>query len=265
MAESKVVVPKLAATILLCRDAPEGLEVFMVVRHHQIDFASGALVFPGGKVAESDMEEGIRDLCAGVDGVPDDHLAVMVAAIREAFEESGILMAREQGSADPVSGERLGELEGYRERLNADEIGIVPFLKQEGLVLACDCLTRFAHWTTPAMMPKRFDTHFFIARAPADHVGAHDGSESVDSIWITPEKLLREADDGKWTVIFPTRCNILMLGESADVDEAIEKSRDRKIVEVLPWVEQREDGPFLCIPPEAGYPIPGAKMDKEMR
>lgn len=264
MADGKPVTPRPAATILMCRDGGDGLETFMVVRHHQIDFASGALVFPGGKVDEGDLDPKVRDHCLGLDNFSEELFPFAVAAIREAFEECGILLAREKGSDELISAERLLALEQYREVLSKDEMGILEFLEKENLTLACDCVHRYAHWITPEGMPKRFDTHFFIARAPEDHLGAHDGSESVDSIWISPGKLLKESDDGKWTVIFPTRCNILMLGESGDVDEAIQRSRDRKIVTVQPWVEERDDGPFLCIPPEAGYPVKGAKMDKGM-
>ena len=135
-----------------------------------------------------------------------------------------------------------------------EDIRILEFLKNEELVLACDCLHRFAHWITPAMVPKRFDTHFFVARAPEDHVAAHDGSESVDSVWITPERAMREADEGKWTVMFPTKCNLMLLGQSDNVDDAMAVSRARDIVTVEPWIEQENGQGYLCIPPEAGYP-----------
>ncbi len=243
-----------ASTILMCRDSAEGIETFMVVRHHQIDFASGALVFPGGKVDLADSDSALHERCRGIETVKKDLIPFQVAAIREAFEESGILFARELGSSALIPADRLSTLEHYRDPLNRGEISMLDFLVKEGLDLACDCLHRYAHWITPEFMPKRFDTHFFIARAPEDHLGAHDGSESVDSVWISPTRLQRESEEGKWTVIFPTRCNIELLDLSAAVDEAIEHRRANDIVTVMPWVEQRDEGTFLCIPPEAGYP-----------
>lgn len=231
----------------------------MVVRHHQIDFASGALVFPGGKVDDGDFE--VRDYCDGAGDADDTTLSMMVGAIREAFEECGILLARERGSTNLVSAERLLELEHYREPLNNGEISIRAFLAQENLVLACDTLVKFAHWITPEMMPKRFDTLFYLAVAPEDHLAVHDGKESVDSVWISPEDALAGATSGKYTIIFPTRLNVEMLGTSHSVAAAISDARARNIVSVLPWMEKRDDGMYLCIPPDAGYSISAEKME----
>ncbi|HUN49527.1 MAG TPA: hypothetical protein VMU42_00345, partial [Candidatus Sulfotelmatobacter sp.] len=106
-----------AATVLLLRDGAPGLEVFMVVRHHQIDFASGALVFPGGKVDQGDADPGLRARCRGAEGIDDATLALRVAAIREAYEECGVLLACPRGAAGLVPGARLKALHGWREKL----------------------------------------------------------------------------------------------------------------------------------------------------
>ena len=254
---SDIPVPVPAATILMLRDGEQGLEVFMVVRHHQIDFASGALVFPGGKVAEGDDE--VRDFCTGA-SEDDGQLALQVGAIREAFEECGILLAREKGSDQLLGGSTLEALEHYRNPLAKGELKIREFLEKEDLTLACDLLHRYAHWITPDMMPKRFDTHFYLAKAPADHIAIHDGHESVDSVWITPQAALDGARSGKYTVIFPTRLNIEMLGQSTSVANAIEMANQRNIVSVLPWTEKRDDGKYLCIPKNSGYSISEEKM-----
>ena len=242
----------------MLRDGPAGLETFMVVRHHQIDFASGALVFPGGKVDDGDFNA--REHCDGASDADDTMLAMMVGAIREAFEECGILLARDAGSDDLVSGERLARLDDYRDRLHKHELSLEEFLTREKLRLACDKLQHFAHWVTPEMMPKRFDTHFYLAEAPIDHLAVHDGHESVDSVWISPEDAVKGAEDGTYTIIFPTLLNIEMLGESDSVANAMDMAADRTIVEVLPWTEQRDDGNYLCIPAEAGYRVSEQKM-----
>lgn len=252
--------PVPAATILMLRDGPKGLEVFMVVRHHQIDFASGALVFPGGKVANSDGE--VRSQCTGVDNLDDVALSLRVGAIREAFEECGILLARPAGSSELIDGDRLANLEHYRDPLAKGEMTIKEFLDLENLILACETLNHFAHWVTPPMMPKRFDTHFYLACAPADHLALHDGHESVDSVWIRPQQALSEAKEGTRTVIFPTRLNIEMLAESDSVQQAFDDAANRTIVTVEPWTEKRDDGHYLCIPKEAGYAISEEKMPK---
>lgn len=255
--------PVPAATILMLRDGPTGLETFMVVRHHQIDFASGALVFPGGKIDSGDYE--VREYCHGVDALDNETLGVMAGAIREAFEECGVLLARAAGASELISGDRLITLDPYRRQLNENEVTFLEFLEREQLILACDCLLHFAHWVTPPMMPKRFDTHFYLAAAPWDHLAVHDGHESVDSIWISAKDALAGSKDGTYTIIFPTLLNIEMLGLSRDVENAMEMAESRKIVEVLPWTEMREDGSYLCIPPEAGYPYSEQKLPDTKR
>lgn len=251
---SEPVTPRLAATLLLARDGAEGMEIFMVVRHHQIDFASGALVFPGGSADKTDADARLRGLSDGVEGVSDAMLQVMVAAAREAFEECGVLYARPPGAAGLIAGreaEALGQK--YRKPLEADQIGMADIAEAEGLRLALDRLTHFAHWITPPTMPKRFDTHFFLAQAPEDHILAHDGHESVDSVWITPEQACAEADAGKRTVIFPTRLNIEKVGRSRTVAEAIARATEEPVVTVLPSSEMVEGGRIMRIPIEAGY------------
>lgn len=256
MSEPSIAFP--SATILMLRDGPSGLETFMVVRHHQIDFASGALVFPGGKVEDGDFD--VRQYCQGVDDADDTTVALMAGAIREAFEECGILLAREQGAEVLVPGERLKKLEHYRDPLNRGDVKLLDFLKDENLVLACDQLQHFAHWITPEMLPKRFDTHFYLASAPADHLAVHDGHESVDSVWISPEGALAGNNDGTYTIIFPTRVNVEMLGESNTVAEAMNSAAARRVESILPWPEQREDGNYICIPTDVGYVTTEEKM-----
>ncbi len=254
-----------AATILLLRagssqDASGApMEVFMVVRHHQIDFASGALVFPGGKAEPQDFDEALIPMLQGAHSDPNMR-AIQVSAIREAFEECGVLLAREAGNEAMVPGKRLSELEHYREKLNSGEVSLLDFLNTEQLVLACDTLTHFAHWITPEMMPKRFDTHFYLAMAPSDHVALHDGYESVDSVWISPADAIAEAAAGTKTVIFPTLRNLEKLGVSDSPEAAIAAATTAAVVPVLPWIEQREDGNYLRIPDAAGYAVNEEKM-----
>ena len=241
-----------AATILMLRPAATEFEVFMVVRHHQIDFASGALVFPGGKADEQDFDDA---LLAHLTGAHDDAnmRAIQVCAIREAFEECGILLAYDNDGV-MITGERLRELDSARKPLNDGSLSLLTFLQENGLSLACDQLVHFSHWITPEMMPKRFDTHFYLAVAPEDHLAIHDGYESVDSVWISPNQAIADAKDGKRTVIFPTLCNIEKLAAGSSVEDAIARAEADAIEPVLPWMESTEEGNFVCIPEGAGYP-----------
>lgn len=242
--------PLPAATLMLVRDRPGGIEVFMVKRHHQIDFASGALVFPGGKVDPHDRDPQLAELCDGVAGLDEYRLSLVASAIREGFEESGILLARKPGAAGSLDAKSATALSDWREKLNSGKSGLVEFLQTEGLRLSCDALVHFAHWVTPTMMPKRFDTHFYLAEAPQGQLGQHDGSESVDSVWVDPIAAL---DDKRWTIIFPTRLNLIRLGEARSVAEALQRARSSRIVTVEPTVISRDGKSFLTIPEDAGY------------
>lgn len=255
-------VPVPAATILMLRDNAEtgALEVFMVVRHHQIDFASGALVFPGGKAAPSDADPQVREYCDGAEGLDDIQLNLHVAAIREAFEESGVLLARQGGSEDLVSADVVDGLDKFRPELDRGGLPVLEFLKANDLRLACDQLVRFAHWITPDMMPKRFDTHFYLAASPTDQAAMHDGHETVDSVWANPVQITKEAEEGKWTIIFPTLMNIEKLGKSSTVAEALQTARGEDIVTVLPKVTRIDGERYLEIPVEAGYSVIHEKL-----
>jgi 8-oxo-dGTP pyrophosphatase MutT (NUDIX family) len=244
-----------ASTMLLLRQKPSEMEVFMMVRHDQIDFASGALVFPGGSVDASDhklVRKG--ELFAG-GGISDPVLlGLRVAAIRETFEESGILLARPVGSSELVSAPRASQVEAaHRVALCECKITFADILAEAKLVLALDLLVPFAHWITPAGLPKRFDTHFFVAMAPADQVGAHDGKESVDSIWVSPGAALEGATTGRFKLLFPTTRNLIKLGRQTTALGAIEAARKDKIVTVLPQILTQDGRRKLKIPAEAGY------------
>lgn len=245
--------PVPAATILLVRDGPAGLEVFMVVRHHEIDFASGALVFPGGKVDQGDFAPELRGLATGGEGLDDLAFALRVGAIREAFEECGVLFAREAGTGKMVDAARFASLAPYRDELVKGRLDMLAFLTREKLVLVMDDMVHFAHWITPDGMPKRFDTHFFVAPVPPGHDALHDGSESVDSVWIPPEIAVAEAEAGVRTMVFPTRLNLRKLAASRTVVEALATARAGRVVTVLPQVKRYPDRRVLQIPAEAGY------------
>ena len=220
--------PRAASTILLLRDSVSTageIEVFMMVRHYEIDFNSGALVFPGGSVDKGDQEI-IADpsLYSGREGLDAATLSFRIAAIRETFEESGILLARPRGSKALVDAKRAGEIEAaHRADLCESKITFLKVLTDNGMVLALDELVPYAHWITPEGMPKRFDTWFFLAAAPPEQAGAHDGKESTDSIWVSPREALEGGDSGRFKLPFPTTRNLIRLGKQANVQAALEE------------------------------------------
>jgi 8-oxo-dGTP pyrophosphatase MutT (NUDIX family) len=247
-----IVTARPAATIMLVRDGAAGLEVFMTVRHHAIEFASGALVFPGGRVEDSDHEIAAAEgLHAGAEVAP----GCFIAGIRETFEECGILLARPRGSDRLVEVERLtGITSAFKDRVDQDHAAFGALLASEDLVPAADLLVPFAHWITPATQRKRFDTVFFLAAAPRDQVGAHDGAEAVESVWIAPAKAISESQAGRYKMLFPTQMNLMKLGRHESVAAALAEARAAPLVTVEPELLSSSDGiRELRIPEAAGY------------
>jgi 8-oxo-dGTP pyrophosphatase MutT (NUDIX family) len=247
--------------VLLLRDGAAGLEVFMVERHHQIDFATGALVFPGGQVDAADADPALAARCAGAGALDETARALRVAAIRETFEEAGVLLARRRGAAALVSAAELAGIEArHRAALHAGERTLAEIATHEDLELALDLLVPFAHWITPVFMPKRFDTWFFVVAAPADQLALHDGHESVDSLWIRPCDADSARSAGRRTIIFPTLLNVRKLGRAATVAEALANARREPIVTVLPRIEKRGETPTMVLPADAGYDVVEAPL-----
>ncbi|MHB8530111.1 MAG: NUDIX hydrolase [Caulobacteraceae bacterium] len=242
-------VPAPAATILLVRDEPR-FEVLMVRRHHQIEFASGALVFPGGRTHAGDHEAGWSKRVTGWEGLADEARALKIAAIREAYEETGILLARHaDGSAFAGDG-RAGEA---RDAIAADRRSFLDLTTDLDVKLDLAALCVFARWITPDMMPKRFDTWFFVAAAPAGQLAQCDGAETVDAEWIAPAEAMRLADLGERKVIFPTRMNLKLLAEAGGAADALARAAKRTLVTVEPKLTEGPEGRVLVIPADAGY------------
>lgn len=259
------VIPRPAATVLLLREGPTGFEVLMVTRNVASDFASGALVFPGGRVDAADGEAALASCCRAVGGADAAQTAFRVAGIRESFEEAHVLLARPKGGDRLLSAHALETLEA---RL-AVELGRLPhfhdLVATGEIELATDLLVPFAHWITPVGPPKRFDTHFFLAPAPADQVAAHDGREAVDTLWISPQKAIAEADAKRVTLVFATRMNLLKLAKSTDLATALANARSATIVTVSPELVDSPDGPLLRIPESAGYGLTEVRADIAVR
>jgi 8-oxo-dGTP pyrophosphatase MutT (NUDIX family) len=247
--------PRLAATAVILRDGAEGIEAFMVVRHHAIDFASGALVFPGGKVDAGDADAAWAELVP--EGVSPAARALYVAAAREAFEEAGLMLGRRRGGEGLLSANETHRLvERYRKRLIEGATTFIALMRSEELTLATELMIPFAHWITPEGLPKRFDTHFLLVAAPVGQLGAHDGSESVEGLWIRPQQALLEAQARTRTLVFATQLNLKKLTGHATVADAVAATRLSPIVTVMPRViDKTATSRTLQIPAEAGYGV----------
>lgn len=219
-----------AATVILVRDAPE-LEVLMLRRRDESLFAAGAYVFPGGALDASDHAPARRpgpplgvagredaDACERL-GVDAGGLAYWMAAVRECFEEAGLLVAGtpEGTVADPAVVEQLGV---HRPEVEAGRLDFTAMVRDAGLQLTLDEVCYFAHWITPVGPPRRYDTRFFVAAAPVGQEASPDGEETVEAVWMTPAHALGAHDDGAFDLIFPTLRSLAVLARfdtAADV------------------------------------------------
>ena len=137
--------------------------------------------------------------------------------------------------------------------MSKDDRPFLDLVRELEVKLDLPALTTFARWITPDMMPKRFDTWFYLVRATGEQLAVCDGYETVDAEWIPPGRALEMEKAGERTIIFPTRMNLQLLAEAASAQDAIDRANARTLVPVLPKVERRETGGVLVIPPDAGY------------
>jgi recombination protein RecT len=192
------VAPKPAATILLLRDAPGGLEVLMTRRSSTASFAPGAFVFPGGALDEADRAAaGTRSVRARADQDLEQQ-SFAAAALREAYEELGVLLAYRQDHAQLCEGSELPHLarhgdDDFYQRLDA-----------AGLQLAVDRAFWLSHWITDRDLPKRFDARFFVAQMPPGYAPVADDGETFEPTWVVPAEGLQRHERGEFNIIYPT-------------------------------------------------------------
>jgi 8-oxo-dGTP pyrophosphatase MutT (NUDIX family) len=250
-----------SATVTLVRDAAGGLEVLMMQRNFNSGFVPGAYVFPGGALDDEDSTAAAHALCAGLTdaqasralGIAQGGLAYWAAAIRESFEEAGLLIAYEaQGRIvaldQPDVAERFRQ---HRHALNAGERGLLEILRAEKLMLAADQLVYFGHWITPVSAPRRYDTRFFAAVAPPAQEPLHDNLETISHVWVRPAEALDRHRNDDFKMRFPTVRTLEEFAAYASVDALMKAMRaKRDIAVVLPHI--RRDGAHL-LPGEPGY------------
>ncbi|HYB00270.1 MAG TPA: hypothetical protein VED37_08630 [Ktedonobacteraceae bacterium] len=241
--------PRLASAVMLLRDttAEQGIEVFMVRRVTQSDFMPDVYVFPGGSVSKDDhAAELVAGLCAPVGsstGDPEGRTRLAsgarAAAIRELFEEAGILLAYRDGNILAIPDQDVERFRAYRDAFNERKGSLVEMARAEQLTLATDLLHYFAHWITPEGMPKRFDTHFFLATAPAEQQAAHDRLETSEGIWISPVEALARYERKEFPLVFATIYQLRELAAFGSVREALESTENGHVPTRLPVLSQK--------------------------
>jgi 8-oxo-dGTP pyrophosphatase MutT (NUDIX family) len=251
---------------MLVRDGRTGVEVFLMKRSG-FGMFGGLHVFPGGKVDGDDRAGRWSEFASGPDdsqasailGLSTGGLDYWVACIRECFEEAGVLLATEV-SGDPlrmVAPEIRSRFGHWRDRLNAREPALLEAMcAEEGLRLATDQLAYVSHWITPIDQPTRFDTRFFVARAPSEQNALHDGHETVHSEWIRPERALERFADGELNLISPTENNLKALVGFSSTEVLLEAKRNvdpRSIPTIIPRMRRRNATEFEEVLEIAGH------------
>jgi len=260
-----------AATVLLLRE-PEGeLEVLMMCRSAGLSFMAGMWVFPGGRVDASDASAAVRARIApagrsispgrllttrGEPLAEDAALALHVAACRETFEESGVMLAYDRSGA-PCGGDRLARLQARREAVAADASAFVTLLEQEDLYLDLAPLVYWSHWITPSLEPKRFDTRFFAVAVPPGQAASADRCELTDHAWVKPARVREALERREIRVVPPTLLTLEDLAEShaahGSLAAMLEAERDRPTPPVMPRIDASPDAFRVLMPWDAGY------------
>jgi 8-oxo-dGTP pyrophosphatase MutT (NUDIX family) len=253
---------KPAATVILLRDSSAGPEVFMVKRHEGTPFMAGAYVFPGGRVDAGDHDVASAEWCDGLEQAraamrdldAAAALAFHVAAARELFEEAGVLLARDR-DAQFVSLADAGEHErfkAFRHDVHSGGQALRQIVERERLRLALDALAPYAHWVTPPVDTRRFDTRFFLARVPPQQTPAHDETETTHSVWTTAAAAIQAARRMDIILPPPTWMTLEELATYRSVDAALQDARLRQIVRREPAMLD-DEGRRMLVMPDAAF------------
>jgi 8-oxo-dGTP pyrophosphatase MutT (NUDIX family) len=249
--------PRDAATVMLLRSRPAGLEVYMLRRQATMAFAPGAYVFPGGSVDARDADEQVAwtgpdaaEWGRIFDAPPSLARALVCAAVRETFEESGVLLAGE--SADSVIADTTSdEWEADRQALLDRSVSLAELLGRRGLVLRADLLRPWSRWITPVVEPRRFDTRFFAAALPAGQRTRDVGGEASQVAWVRPAAALQAGKRGEIRLFPPTAVTLSELADCETLDTAL--AGPRHVAPIIPEVQLREGAVWLTVPGLVGY------------
>jgi 8-oxo-dGTP pyrophosphatase MutT (NUDIX family) len=250
---------RLASAVVLARSrVAGGIEVLMVRRHAQSDFAPDVYVFPGGSVKPGDREaEATPGLCAPAgSGTTALGSGLRVAALRELFEEAGVLLAYRRDVPLVIEPRDAARIAASRAELSAGRATLGSIAAREGLRLATDALLPWAHWITPEAFPKRFDTYFFLTEAPREQVATHDEIEVTASVWVSPEDALAGYARGEFPLVFATVRQLSALAGLPDVAAAQGRFGGRTPETIMPVATPTPDGGFVV-------QIPGAPEEPE--
>jgi 8-oxo-dGTP pyrophosphatase MutT (NUDIX family) len=254
---SQPVVPRPAATVLLLREGRDSIEVLLIRRHEKLAFMGGMWVFPGGSVCAADaspaalarIPSASQTGCARLDtlhGEPVDAkecLALTVAACRETYEETGVLLASDAAGRH-CDNDLAARLQERRRAIASQPELFAELLQAEDLFLRVERLVYWAHWITPSIVPRRFDTRFYLAPVPSDQRAVIDSTETIDHAWMSPAAIVAAALTGDMPVSHPTLYNLMELDASlqqhSSLQELLIGESQRSVVAILPKMVHEE-------------------------
>jgi len=267
--------PRNAATVILLRDRTEGpYELFLMQRHRNQAFMGGAYVFPGGRLDESDADPGLaaylggfcaseaRRLLQEPDLPEETALGLFLTAIRETFEEAGVLLARCSSGqlVDMTAPGAALRFAAYRLELHEGRFTLADLARQEGILYAPDLLIPYSHWITPEMEPRRFDTRFFLARFPEKQAAIHDRMELTESCWMTTGSALADHEAGRIVLMPPTLKTIEELHAFTRVEPLFAAVRSQRIYTILPESFRTADSYGVRLPHDSEYTLDAFKQ-----
>jgi len=266
---NQVLVPRPAATLILVRDAGDGMEVFMIRRTQSAAFMGGAHVFPGGGVDATDASAELAAHCEGLDDAEASRLlsleggglAYWNAALRECFEEAGLLLAHDAAGDYPDLNEEI--FAQWRDSVRSGKATLADLCREHRLRLAAGRMAYFSHWITQPGRPRRYDTRFFVAEAPLAQKPSHDNRETVDHLWIQPAQALERHRRGEMQLVFPTIKTLESIAGFATAAALMAFARSpRKMPTMAPRTANSREGKKLLVPGDYAYAEVG-KLDPE--
>jgi 8-oxo-dGTP pyrophosphatase MutT (NUDIX family) len=240
------VTPLPAATTVLLRDGRQGPEALLMQRHRRSGFVPGAWVFPGGRVDEGDHDPVLAERTRGLPPEPEPPAAFWMAAIRELFEETGVVLGR---SADEWADDATGspEIATLRDRLLDEACTLPEVVRQLDVVLDASRMTHVAHWVTPVVEPRRYDTHFFAVALPPGRRATADAREMTEAVWLDPGSALDRFERGELPMVFPTVKTLAMLRDYPSVDAILTAGRERPVRRILPRLVRTDIGVAIVV------------------
>jgi 8-oxo-dGTP pyrophosphatase MutT (NUDIX family) len=264
-----------SATVVLTRDSGQGqYKILLMRRHRDQDFMGGAFVFPGGRLDDGDCDPGLARFTRGFEAaeakrrlqapdLPEDRaLGLLFAALRETFEEAGVLLAYDDAGSliDFAEGERAGRFAEYRLQLLENRLSLRELAEKERVAFALDLLIPYAHWITPEIESKRFSTRFFLARQPTGQLPFHDTIEMTKAQWFSPSEAMERQREGHILLMPPTLKTIEELNAFDAADDLFAAARSRRIRTILPETFVTDDGFGIILPHDPGYGIDAYKQ-----